>query len=297
MKTTPLVALALSAACLALPATANAAGRPAKSENQTSGVGEFWIGYNFLSEDNVPGPIDDGYPGLGGAFRFNIPAGGALNFQVDLQAESGFVSDTNKNYTGSVLSGGHLSWRNPSEWLVGGFAGVGNGFNANDETATAWLLGAEGQYYLSDWTLYGQLGYMDAEEANSGTPDAFRNAWFGRGVARFFLDSNVKLQGEVSYASGENDIAADDMDIWGWGLRYERTMHDLDANLFVAYDGNRYASDETSTLTRSATEHTIKLGLSFNFGIEGQKYIDRQGATLDLPMVTRWSAYGVDVVN
>ena len=36
---------------------------------------------------------------------------------------------------------------------------------------------------------------------------------------------------------------------------------------------------------------------NFAWGVEGQKYIDRNGATLDLPMVTRWSAYGVDVVD
>jgi len=293
MQKTPLIALALSAAFLAAPTIANAAGKPSIADNQTSGVGEFWIGYSFLNQDNA-GVIDDSYPGLGGAFRFNIPAGGALNFQVDFQGESAFVDDTNENYTGSFLGGTHLSWRDPTEWLLGGFVGIGNGFNANDETATAWLIGAEGQYYLTDWTLYGQLGYMDADEVDTGTPDAFRNAWFGRGVVRFFMDSNVKLEGELSYASGECDVVPDDMDVWGWGLRYEHALTGMDAGFFVAYQGNNY---DNSTEVRSVTEHTIKLGLNFAFGIEGQKYIDRHGATLDLPMVTRWSAYGVDVLD
>lgn len=287
-------AIAFGVAAFALPAVSNAAGKPVARDSQTSAVGEFWFGYSFLTEDNIAPPIDDSYPELGGALRVNIPAGGDLSFQLDFQGESAFVDDTSKNYTGSVLSGGHLSWRDPTQWLLGGFAGIGNGFNAFDETATTYLIGAEGQYYLTDWTFYGQLGYTDADESDTGTPDAFRNAWFGRGVARFFMDGNTKLEGELSYASGENDTDADDMDVWGWGLRYERAVPSMDAGLFLAYQGNYY---DNSTEARTLTEHTLKLGLSFAFGIEGQKYVDRHGATLDLPMVTRWSAYGVDMLD
>lgn len=295
MMKSPLKALALaSAAALALPTLAYAAGKPGGSDAQTSGVGEAWIGYSFLNQDNA-GTIDDSYPGLGGAFRVNIPAGGDLSFQVDLQGESAFVDDTSENYTGSFLGGTHLSWRNPEEWLLGAFIGVGNGFNASDETTTAYLVGVEGQYYLTDWTFYGQVGYADADEVDTGTPDAFRDAWFGRGVARFFVDGNVKLEGELSYASGEADTGpTDDMDVLGWGARYERTLPSMDAAFFLAYQGNHYNNDSEA---RSVTEHTLKLGLNFAFGIEGQKYIDRHGATLDLPMVTRWSAYGVDVLD
>ena len=293
MKNAPLVALVLSAAAIATPA-AYAAGKPSQAENQVSGVGDFWIGYSFLNQSNA-GTIDDSYPAMGGAFRANIPAGGDLNFQVDVQGESAFVDDTNENYTGSFMGGLHLSWRNPENWLLGGFVGAGNGFNANDETATAYLLGAEGQFYLTDWTFYGQFGYMDADEVDTGSPDAFRDAWFGRAQARFFIDSNVKLQGELSYADGSGDVGAtDDMNVLGWGLRYERALPSMDAGFFLGYEGNRYEND---TEARSVTEHTIKLGLNFAFGIEGQKYIDRHGATLDLPMVTRWAAYGVDVLD
>jgi len=93
-----------------------------------------------------------------------------------------------------------------------------------------------------------------------------------------------------------NDFDSDDMDVWGWGLRYERAISDMDTSFFLAYEGNRYESDHGAT-TDEATEHMIKLGLNFAFGIEGLKYIDRHGTTLDLPMVTRWSAYGVDVLD
>jgi hypothetical protein len=252
-----------------------------------------------LSEADAAVVDDDSFPGLGGALRLNIPSGGDTNFQLDLQSESGFVDDSNDNYTGSVLGGAHFSFRNPETWLFGAFAGVGNGFNASADTATAWLIGAEGQFYLHDWTLYGQLGYTDGADVNTDPDDAFGNAWFGRAVARFFLDANVKLEGELSYAGGENDTDADDMDVWGWGLRYERAIGSMDSSFFVAYQGNYYdSSDPTSAAdTNALTEHTLKLGLNFAFGIEGQKYIDRHGATLDLPMVTRWSAYGVDVLD
>lgn len=297
MKKLPLAALAFGAA-LAFSAAANAAGKPTASDNQTSGVGEFWLGYSFL---NSGAPItavdDDSYVGLGGEFRFNIPAGGDLNFQLDLLGETGFVDNSNDNYTGSVLGGAHLSWRDANEWLLGGFAGIGNGYNASNDTVTAWLIGAEGQFYLTDWTFYGQLGYMDAYDVNTGTDDAFRDAWFARAVARFFMDSNVKLEGELSYAAGENDFDSDDMDVWGWGLRYERAIASMDTNVFLAYEGNYYDADNNAGVNDELTEHVIKLGLSIAFGIEGPKYVDRHGATLDLPVVTRWSAYGADVLD
>ncbi len=291
---TPLRTALVFGAALALPAVALAAGQPSVPDEKTSAVGEFWVGYSFLSEDNIAPPFDDSFAALGGDFRVNIPAGGGLSFQLDLQGESAFVDDTSKNYTGSFLSGAHLSWRNPEAGLIGIFGGVGNGANAFDEATTAFLLGAEGQLYLNDWTFYAQLGYMDADEVDTGTPDAFRDAWFGRGVARFFIASNVKLEGEVSYADGENDTDSDNMDAWGWGARFERTIPSMDGGFFLAYQGTYYDNENEA---RTLTEHSVRFGLNFAFGIEGQKYVDRHGATLDLPMVTRWSAYGVDMLD
>lgn len=296
MKHPPLVALVLSTALIAVPTPANA--KQAKSDDQISGVGEFWLGYNFLNE-GTPATVvdDDSYFGLGGDLRLNFPIDDGWSFQLDLAGESGFVDNSNDNYTGSVLGGGHVSWRDPNEWLLGGFIGIGNGFNADEDTTTAWLFGAEGQLYLTDWTFYGQLGYMDAYDVDIGADDAFRNAWFGRGVARYFLGANGKLEGELSYASGENDTDSDDMDVWGWGLRYERPVQSMDANLFLAYEGSYYQATNNGAIDDELTEHTIKLGLNVPFGVKGQKYVDRHGATLDLPMVTRWAAYGVDVLD
>ena len=293
-------ALLLSATLFLCSTTlAYAGAKPSVADDQISGNAEFWLGYAFLSE-GLPATVvdDDGYLALGGDFHLNIPAGGPTNFQLDLASETGFVDNSNDNYTGSVMGGGHFSFRDPSEWLVGAFAGAGNGFNADDDTVTAWVLGAEGQYYLPDWTLYGQLGYMDANDVGTGNNEAFRDAWFGRGVARFFIDSNVKLEAELSYANGENDAPATDMDVWGWGLRYERSLNSMNTSFFVAYEGNHFATDEIGDDgDDELTQHVIKLGLNVAFGVDGQKYIDRHGATLDLPMVTRWAAYGSDVLD
>jgi hypothetical protein len=150
-------------------------------------------------------PSNDSYFGLGGDLRLNFPIDDGWTFQLDLAGESGFVDNSNDNYTGSVLGGGHVSWRDPSEWLLGGFVGIGNGFNADDDTVTTWLIGAEGQFYLTDWTFYGQLAYLDAYDVTVGADDAFRDAWIGRGVVRYFLGADGKLEGELSYANGVND--------------------------------------------------------------------------------------------
>jgi len=294
-----LFALALSVALLSSMDIAAAGARPSVANNQVTGVGEFWLGYAFLSE-GTPATVvdDDSYFAMGGDLRLNIPAGSGLNVQLDFLSETGFVDDSNDNYTGSVLGGAHFSFREPNAWLFGAFAGVGNGFNADDDTVNAWALGGEGQFYLTDWTLYGQLGYLDASDVGTAANEAFRDAFFGRFVARYFLDTGVKLEGELSYAAGESDGAASDMDVWGWALRYERAIASMDTSLFLSYEGNHYAAEELiADGDDELTEHVLKLGLNVAFGIEGQKFIDRHGATLDLPMVTRWAAYGPDVLD
>ena len=185
--------------------------------------------------------------------RVNIPAGGPAELPAR-PARAKPASSTTRTQELHRLGARRRAIsrsRDPTSGSLGGFVGVGNGFNANDETATAWLIGAEGQFYLTDWTLYGQLGYMDADEVDTGTPDAFRDAWFGRGVVRYFLDANVKLEGELSYASGEQDTDADDMDVWGWGLRYERALPAMDASFFLAYQGNYYDSSADAVARHS----------------------------------------------
>ena len=90
--------------------------------------------------------------------------------------------------------------------------------------------------------------------------EAFRDAWFGRGVVRYFLDANLKLEGELSYAGGEQDTNAGDMDVWGWGLRYERALTAMDASIFLAYQGNYYDSSAELWTTRIDRTHASSSG-------------------------------------
>lgn len=72
-----LFAPALSVALLSLTSIATAGARPSVANTQVSGVGEFWLGYAFLSEGTPATVVDDNsYFAMGGDLRLNIPAGG-----------------------------------------------------------------------------------------------------------------------------------------------------------------------------------------------------------------------------
>jgi hypothetical protein len=159
-------------------------------------------------------------------------------------------------------------------------------------------VGGEGQIYLHDWTLYGQGGVIisNGDDDILGNSDEDNDAFFVRGVARWFIDGMSRLQLEGAFANGDVDTTDANMDIFEWGVRYDR-MIGLpmlgDTQLFLAYRGNTF--DKGSSDSGAFTDHTFMVGTSIHFGGNTMQEFDRVGATLDTPNIGRWVISGEQV--
>ncbi len=261
-----------------------------------SGVVEFYGGYTFYADgEGNADDLDEDNGFVGGAARINVPWTSSFSTQFDLEGQSNLSSDLSGEQLENAFVGGiHASIRNPDSWLLGAFGGAGTATAVEEDIATLLFAGVEGQLYLQDFTLYGQLGYLDAEEQDGDDCDCFHNAWFARAVGRYFVTPDTLVQAELSYADGEQDTGDSyDMNIIGWGARLEHSYSSVPLTTFVGYEGARYSNDSDGDFDDgSFIEHTIVAGLKFKFGTDSLKDNDRYGATLDLPRFGRWVASG-----
>lgn len=301
---------ATSVMALALAISANSA-TAADYEAQVqqlvvSGIVESWIGGGFIGSENGnddPDPDHDSYFTSGQAGRLSLPLGDMLSLQMDANNEitsNAFIDDSDDDFSHSFDFGLHVSARDPSRGLFGVFAafGQGKGDDSNGRH-NFWAVGGEAQYYADNTTFYLQGGYLDSKPVDSTSEDGLHNAFFVRGVARWFMTPDSRLQGEVSYANGDQD--SDDpfnMDIVQWGVRYDTVLAGLpligDSAVFVGYRGGFYdiGVDPAQNETGRFTDHTVMAGFSYHFGGQTLQEFDRVGATLDLPNLGRWVAAG-----
>lgn len=297
---------ATSAMALALAVSINTA-KAADFEAQVqqlvvSGVVESWTGYSFYSNIDVDSndPDDSFYSGNSG--RLSLPLGEHLSAQMDLDLELntdhlvGTTDGDEANMEYAFQGIGHFSARDPDTGLIGVFGGAGEGA-ADDGEYPFHVVGGEAQLYLQDFTIYVQGGYFDTTRAAPGNDarhddDGMKDSVFGRGVIRWFLEENTRVQGEVSYADGTVD-GDDDGNVVEWAVRYDTVLQGLpligDAGVFVGYRGTRFENEEEND---EFTEHTVMVGFRHAFGGSTMKETDRVGATLDAPVIGRWVGAG-----
>jgi hypothetical protein len=146
------------------------------------------------------------------------------------------------------------------------------------------MFGAEGQLYRGNLTLYAQAGFGNNTKGASG--EGFNDGWFVRGVARYFLRPDTKLEAEISYAEADPYIDGNDKGKFtGWGASIDHKLFDLRSYPVygtLAYRGTYY---DATTESDHATEHVFKAGIKVLFGANTLLQNDRYGATLDLPML------------
>lgn len=279
-----------------------------------SGVVEKWIGYSFISgidngdNDNFE-PDNDSYFTSGQSGRLSLPLGDMLSIQMDADneiTENAFKEDADDDFSHAFGFGLHLSARDPSRGLFGVFGAFGQGKGDDDDGRhDFWAAGGEAQVYVDNTTFYLQGGYLDSQSHDDGeADDGLYDAFFVRGVARWFMTPDSRLQGEVAYANGtQDDDGGDgphDMDVIQWGVRYDTVIGGLplvgDSAVFIGYRGTHFdngccSNDDTGR----GTEHTIMAGFSYHFGGQTLLDFDRVGATLDLPNFGRWVAAGEQI--
>lgn len=263
-----------------------------------TGIVEVYGDYSFVegasgnANNNFNGSNDlDSYPEVGGSVRLSVPFADRFSGQIDLDGEVRVFDEDdadNDHYYGSYAGTLHVSYRNPSSYLLGVFGGAGRLDYVQEHLADFWYGGLEAQYYFDQATLYGQAGYLTSDDVHN---DGLHNAWFMRGVGRYFWSDYSMAQAEIAYVDGEQDT--DDQDMYGvsWGLRVEHQFMPVPVSLFAAYEGN-YFENEDSGDDGDFTEHSFLIGAKYAFGATGLKANDRYGATLDTPGFGRWVAAG-----
>jgi hypothetical protein len=297
-----------SAMALALAISANSA-MAADYEAQVqqlvvSGVVDSWNGYTFVRNVSDTTVDPDSYFSSGLSGRLSLPLGENLAMQMDGDLEytdNAFEDDDDGVFEYSGQLGAHLTYRDPNMGAFGVFGAFGSG-NANNDSNDFFAVGGEAQLYVNDLTFYLQGGYLDGEAENQTGPDtdAFHEAVFVRGVARWFLTPDSRLQGQIAYATGHQDTSDYDMDIFEWGVRYDMILAGLpiigDTPVYVGYRGARFDNEGNNGGDDGRyTEHTIMVGSSYSFGGNTMREFDRVGATLDLPNFGRWVASGQNV--
>lgn len=306
--------LAMAALMTAGPATQ-------ASEGLISGATvDLGIGYamQYCKESSNPAfcSADDGhYVVFEGEGNFQFVVNPTTSVQLDLASAIGDVRDSSSDkseegFEDFYMFALHLTYRQTDSYAFGAFAG-GLQADGSDDTADAktrtTFFGVEGQKYLDNMTLYGQLGYFDTTaDIPEEDHDSIDNATFLRGELRYFLDDTSMLTGNVGYVYGQEgekgDIFSDETDEmqegWSWGIRYKRAMADHPLNWYVSYKGLRIEDNDDDD---RVTENTVMIGLEMPFGGHGgqsMKTIDRRGATMSAPTeIGRWTAWTQDVAE
>lgn len=208
---------------------------------------------------------------LGG--RVSIPFAKSYSIQADgdYEAYSG-AEDEDNQVTGAAVFGLHASYRDPSTFLLGVFGGYAASEVGSSDKSDGFLYGAEGQYYFDRFTLYGQIGDADISNDSQGI---FDSTFWGVALRYFWKDDTVF---EATWMQGGPG------DTREWGAQAKtRLMKQHPLYGFVNYVRADYFLE--SDPNAAGRDHTISLGLTWEFGAPTLYANDRLGATLTTPML------------
>ncbi|MGI9512406.1 MAG: hypothetical protein ACR2OL_05850 [Anderseniella sp.] len=255
------------------------------------GVSESWYGVQIIDGG---GTGDDTVFASGQNARLNLPLGGNLSLQSDVDVEwndrafnDNAVSGQRWGFQGTA----HLNWRDPSQGLFGVFGGVAA--SSHNDILPAFrtnlrFVGGEAQLYVDDLTLYGQGAFVDQQGNLSG------NGFFARGVGRWFVGVDTRVQVEGLYSNLRfEDGASADYDVYQWGARFDTLWEEVplvgSMPWFLAYRGTYrdgcLGNEFANASDNDTMDHTVIAGLSYNWGAPSKMDQDRRGATLDTPNV------------
>lgn len=256
-----------------------------------SGVVDSWAGAQYLNR----GPLSDKTVfATGGEGLLQLPLGDNLSIQNDFKYE--YNDQANNDISDSVgprysyQFAGHLSWRDPSAGLFGIFGGAGTSNTGLLGDTDIAFVGGEFQFYMDNVTLYGQGGYLTYSDENLfGNNFGLDDGYFARGVLRWFVTNDSRLEIEGSYFSSDfEDFGS--TDAFSFGARYDFTLAMPvigDTALYIAWRG-QWRADCLRDLGGNdydLSDQTIMIGTSYSFSGDLMT-VDRQGATLDTPHFT-----------
>jgi hypothetical protein len=279
--------LAATAALLAFAAPANAENMDRQIGLIVSGVVDSWAGVQIIDD----GFSDDTVFATGGQGLLSLPLGENLSIQSDVKYEYNTNAQEaafQNNVFGprySYQGAAHFSWRDPERGLFGAFGGAG-GNSFGDIRHDVRFVGGEAQVYIDDITLYAQGGYVDFNTRGMGPFNSLDEGFFARGVFRWFMANDSRIQLEGTYLDVDYDFFGG-MEAFSVGARYDFNIGLPvigDTPLYVGYRGT-FRDGCLPFAQRGGADvddHVIMIGSSYSFS--GDRItVDRQGATLDTP--------------
>lgn len=221
--------------------------------------------------------------GLGG--RVSIPLGNSFSIQADAEYEGYSGADDEDNQvTSASVFGLHASYRDPNRFLLGAFGAYSFSEPGIFDTASGFLYGAEGQYYFDRVTLYGQFGDADISNDSYGS---FDDSFWGGGL-RYFWKDDILL--EATWLEGGPK------DTREWSLQSKmRLLNQQPLYGSFQYIRSDYYSE--TALDAAGRDHTIWIGLTWEFGTPSLYANDRRGATLTTPMMPGLAAGWAEVLK
>ncbi len=241
-------------------------------------TGTISLGAAQTFQDDVWGPgasFDESFASLSGEGKLNVAFTQNINLQIDVNAVAsfadGFGGDLDRD--AGVQTAAHLYYRTNS-YAVGVAGGVGV-IGGVSYTPDYYFVGVEGQYYLDNITVGLNAGILDSSSDDvGGSDDLYLNdAWYAGAEVRYYLNDKTTLSANAGYISGEFVFGNFDFETIHWGVKAEyRPEPKEPLSLWVAYEGRTTNADEVAGPGDYDKEtHTVKVGVTFTFGVDGSK--------------------------
>lgn len=241
-------------------------------------------GYTWQDVDDAEDQ-DEEFMNLFIGGKVNIPYSQSVNLQLDAFGDAAYGNENDDNHYGTGIGvGAHVNYRD-DRGLLGIFAATGRSSSIDENTASFFAAGFEGQWYCDMWTFSGQIGYLDSGEDQDGgsDDDYFNNAGFARIGVDYYASKRLKISGEVSYADGEQSDNDTELLEWKFGGEYLFSTA-TPASVYLEYRGANTENDNDDELQN----HALNLGVRFHFGATDLMHSDRSGASASLPGFQRW---------
>jgi hypothetical protein len=256
--------------------------------NKFTGNVSLAVGQTF--QDDLGGIFDDSYTSITGDAKLNVAFSNNINLQLDFVGAGAFSDDSIPGFSldrdAGFQGAAHVYYRN-DRYAVGLFAGAGVssgptfGISADAEY---YFAGAQGQYYWNNFTFGLEGGYLDSSADFAFGPDDLflNNAWFANAEVRWYATPKFALTANVGYISGEAFFGNADVDTLHWGAKAEYWPEEKEPlSLWVAYEGRTTEAD-FSPVSVDKDTHTVKIGVTFHFGVDGsQQDNDRNGPSFN----------------
>lgn len=187
-----------------------------------------------------------------------------------------------ETYDSNSIDGAlHGFYREQDRFLVGSFFQFGGdtlSVDSFEADLSRRYAGAEGQVYLDNVTLYGQIGWQQMEQDAFGT-SITADGWFGTFEARYFLTPDLRIDGHVGIATWEQTFPFDvTLTTVNLGIGAEYKLENLPVSLFASYDYYTTSYDQTPSPT--VDRHRFLVGAKIAIGEDSLLDRDRSGASL-----------------